>query len=70
VSQTGKKALIELLQSLFSADELRRFVALLPGENLSAALPSGSVSLATLAFEVVGVLDRHGKLDGSFFEFL
>lgn len=70
MSQTGTKALIELLQSLFSTDELRRFAALLPGETLSAALPSGSVSLATLAFEVVGVLDRHGKLDGSFFELL
>jgi serine/threonine protein kinase len=64
------KALVELLQSLFSGDEMRRFVALLPGENLAPALPSGSVSLATLAFEVVDVVGRHGRLDASFFELL
>jgi formylglycine-generating enzyme required for sulfatase activity len=70
VSQAGLKALVELLQALFSADELRRFVALLPGEHLAPALPSGSASLATLAFELVDVLGRHGLLDRSFFELL
>ena len=64
------KALVALLRSLFSVDELRRFVALLPGKNLSAELPGGSVSLAALTFEVVGVLVRHKRLDDSFFELL
>jgi hypothetical protein len=33
------KALVQLLKALFTADELRRFAAFLPGSNLVAALP-------------------------------
>jgi formylglycine-generating enzyme required for sulfatase activity len=61
------KALVELLMSLFTADELRRFAIFLPGGNVVAALPSGTASLETLAFEMVQVLERRGHIDGEFF---
>jgi hypothetical protein len=51
------KALVELLTSLFTADELRRFAAFLPGGNVVAALPSGTASLERLAFEMVHALE-------------
>jgi hypothetical protein len=59
--------LVELLTSLFTADELRRFAAFLPGGNVVAVLPSGTASLETLAFEMVQALDRRGQIDGDFF---
>jgi formylglycine-generating enzyme required for sulfatase activity len=61
------KALVELLTWLFTADELRRFAAFLPHGNLMAALPSGTASLETLAFEMVHALERRGQIDGEFF---
>lgn len=67
MSPSRTKALVELLKSLFSADELRRFAAFLPGGNVVAALPSGTASLETLAFEMVQALDRRGQIDSDFF---
>jgi hypothetical protein len=57
VSPPGTKALVELLKSLFTTDELRRLAAFLPGGDLTASLPSGAASLETLAFEMVQALD-------------
>lgn len=67
VSPSRTKALVELLTSLFSADELRRFAAFLPGTNVVAALPSGTASLETLAFEMVQALERRGQIGKGFF---
>jgi formylglycine-generating enzyme required for sulfatase activity len=67
VSLSRTKALVEFLTSLFTADELRRFAVFLPGGNVAAALPSGTASLETLAFEMVQALDRRGQIDGDFF---
>jgi WD40 repeat protein len=61
------KALVELLKSLFTADELHRFAAFLPGGNLASALPSGTASLDAVAFEMVQVLERCGQIDGELF---
>jgi hypothetical protein len=61
------KALVELLTSLFTAEELRRFAAYLPGGNVVVALPSGTASLESLAFEMVQALDRRGQINGDFF---
>jgi hypothetical protein len=69
VSRDGTQALIDLLQSLFTAEELRRFVSLLPSSGAIAnGLPSGIASLDALAFETVQALERHGLLDEAFFE--
>lgn len=52
-----------LLLSLFSADELRRFIRYLPGgDALSGQLPGATASAATLANEAVGALARTGVL--------
>jgi hypothetical protein len=61
------KALVELLKSLFTADELYRFAAFLPYANLTSALPSAPASLDTVAFEMVQVLERRGQIDDEFF---
>jgi formylglycine-generating enzyme required for sulfatase activity len=68
VSPSTTKALVELLTSLFTADELRRFAAFLPGGNVVPALPSGTASLETLAFEMVQALERRGQIDSQFFD--
>jgi RNA polymerase sigma factor (sigma-70 family) len=74
VAAVPEEAQIELysfLVSAFTSDELRRFVHGLPGGALlAAALPGSSVSLSHLAFEVVGVLARHGLRDETLFESL
>lgn len=54
----------KLLLSLFSADELRRFIRYLPdGDDLSRELPGGSVSAAVLTSEAIATLARAGVLD-------
>lgn len=54
-----KQALVSLLLSMFSADELRRFLRYLPdGEALVAALPGVNASPAALAYETVDTLIR------------
>jgi hypothetical protein len=64
----GLRELADLLMSLFTVDELRRFVRLLPdGRSLAYELPSGPVSLSHLAFDVTLALERHG-LHPEFFE--
>jgi WD40 repeat protein len=62
-----RKALVELLKSLFTTDELHRFAAFLPGGSISSALPSGTASLDAVAFEMVQVLERRGQLDDALF---
>jgi hypothetical protein len=53
-----------LLQSLFSADELRRFVRFLPGGNdLAGGLPGSTASLATVASDAVDILSRNGRIN-------
>jgi hypothetical protein len=62
---SAHQALSTLLLSLFSADELRRFIRYLPeGDQLSAQLPGGPVSAATFVHEAVDMLDRVGVLEG------
>jgi hypothetical protein len=67
VSPSRTKALVELLKSLFTADELHRFAAFLPYGNLTSALPSALASLDAVAFEMVQVLERRGQVDEQFF---
>lgn len=56
-------ALATLLLSLFSADELRRFVRWLPeGDRLVLDLPSERATLSDLAHETAALLARHGFL--------
>jgi CHAT domain-containing protein len=67
VSPSTTKALVELLKSLFTADELHRFATFLPHGNLASALPSAPAPLDAVAFEMVQVLKRHGWIDDAFF---
>lgn len=67
--EQARAELLELLVSLMSADELRRFVAHGPhGERLSRALPGSSVSLQLLATELIAVLEREGQVGPELFE--
>lgn len=60
---TSHESLAQLLLSLFSSDELRRFIRYLPyGDDLTAELPGSSASPAALVHEAVQVLERHGLL--------
>jgi hypothetical protein len=67
VSSSTTKALVELLKSLFTTDELYRLATFLPHGNLVSALPSAPASLEAVAFEMVQVLQRHGWIDDAFF---
>jgi serine/threonine protein kinase len=61
----------KLLISLLTEADVRRLVHLLPGgENMHAELPGAGVSLTALVHQAVSVLERHGRLDGEFFEVL
>lgn len=67
----AEKALIELLQALFTQDELRRFLYLAVGHEVVQALPQhSSLSMSGLAFESVMVLERRGQIASAFFESL
>lgn len=57
------KSVAQLLLSLFSSDELRRFIRYLSNsDDLTAELPGASASPAVLVHEAVQVLERHGLL--------
>jgi AAA ATPase domain len=70
VSPSTTKALVELLKSLFTTDDLYRFATFFPHGNLASALPSASASLDAVAFEMVQVLKRNGWIDHEFFSLL
>lgn len=58
--------LADLFVTLFTAEELRRFLARLDhGEALLRALPGAEVALETFAFEAAGGLLRRGLVDSS-----
>jgi predicted MPP superfamily phosphohydrolase len=60
----ASRELTELLLSLFSPSELRRFVRWMPdGERMSRRLPEGSASAADLTDAVVQVWGEHGAID-------
>ena len=64
------RALFELLSSMFTPDELQRFIALQPdGDLLLADLASGT-SAASLIFGAVGAFERHGWIDEALFDAL
>jgi hypothetical protein len=65
---TPKKALHDLLLSLFSAEEFRRWLSLGPDEDIDVELPGATASLAVLVSEAIGALLRRGRIDASFFE--
>jgi WD40 repeat protein len=67
VSPSETRALVELLTSLFTTDELYRLATFLPHGNLTAVLPSGTASLEAVAFEMVQALERRGQIDEEFF---
>ena len=69
VPMTPEDALYHLLISLFSADELRRWIAH-HGELgvISHELPGTIASPSRLVGDVVEALDRHGLVGASFFE--
>lgn len=63
VAASPHEALYRLLLSLFSADELRRFLRYLPdGDELSRELPGGTASSAQLVSDAVDVLESRGLL--------
>jgi hypothetical protein len=60
---SAHQALEKLLLSLFSADELRRWLRFLPdGERLVGGLPGPTASPAQLASDAVDLLERDGQL--------
>ena len=60
---SANQALEKLLLSLFSADELRRFLRYLPdGESIDRRLPGAHASPAQLVNEAIAVLERDGLL--------
>lgn len=64
----AEQALEHLLLSMFSADELRRWVRYLPGgEHVTLRLPGANVSPALLVAETVAALARDGLLQEDFF---
>ena len=65
--RSPQQDLTDLLASLFSEDELRRFVGMMsPG--LERELPGRTTSLATLACESAALLARHGLVTGPLFD--
>lgn len=64
------RRLVELLKSLFSVDELRRWVHLSFGRRVADELPGAGTGLAQLAFEVAMALERHGLIGERLFEAL
>lgn len=61
----------KLLVSLLGEADVRRIIRVLPGgEGMHAELPGAGVSLTALVHQAVNVLERHGRLDGAFFEVL
>ena len=72
-SYTKRLELNELLLSLFSADELRRFLCLnlgTEGRELVQALPGQTASAATIVYEAVQALERRGLIGDEFFDAL
>lgn len=68
-NQDPRLALHQLLLSLFSADELRRFIRYMPGgESVISQLPGPGASPASLADSAVEVLERHGLVTPEFFQ--
>ena len=61
------EALSKLFLSVFSADELRRFLRFTCGSELVDALP-GNGSFATLAEAAVDVLDKRGLVTAALFQ--
>jgi len=71
VNPTPTAALSELLVSLFDSEELRIFLAAQEGgPDVLTRLPDGPVSLRELVFRAITVLERHGRIDGGFFDAL
>lgn len=68
-NRTPQAQLSELLLSLFSADELRRFVRYLPdGDTLMGSLPGANASASQTAQETVYTLERHGLINHDLFD--
>lgn len=64
---TAQRDLANLLLSLFSADELRRWLRYLPdGDKLAGKLPGANASPASLASEAVAELEREGMIGDDF----
>lgn len=67
VPAAGVEALRQLLLKLFSADELRRFIRYRPrGDEMIAALPGGTASLADVACAAANLLARIERVDDLF----
>lgn len=58
---TPTAALQQLFIALFTPDELRRFLGNNTSRDVTSALPS-QTSMANLAYEAVGVLERRGEV--------
>lgn len=59
------KLLADFLKSAFNHDELRRFVAGLPGGQELVDSVAFSAPMATLAYELAEAIGRRGGADGS-----
>lgn len=64
------RELSELLKSMFSGEELRRWVTFTFGREVADDLPGAGVSLAQLSFDVAMALQRHGLIDDRLVEAL
>jgi HEAT repeat protein/adenylate kinase family enzyme len=71
VDHQPRAELEKLLIFLLTEADVRRIVRLLPGgEVMHAELPGTGVSFIALVHQAVSVLERHGRLDGTFFDAL
>jgi predicted Ser/Thr protein kinase len=71
VDHSPRNELEDLLLSMFTEADMRRFVRYLPGgEHMHVELPGATVPLKDLVHQAVNVLERHGRIDGRFFEAL
>lgn len=68
-SRADYETLATLLASLFTADELRRWL-LINFPAVLSELPSRSASLSEIIYDTVRVLDRHGLVNETFFSSL
>jgi predicted MPP superfamily phosphohydrolase len=70
MSESSEATLPDLFASLFTAEELRRWVQLNFGPEVANALPGPPASLAELAFQLADVLEKRGLIDDRLFQLL
>jgi predicted MPP superfamily phosphohydrolase len=68
MERRAEDKLFDLLESLFSAEDLRRWVLLTFGHEIADALPGSGAGVTRLASELMMTLKRHGLINGRLFK--